>query len=317
MKFTIQIENNKILDEALNSNCHRIRFGSEFCEWKLPTMNMLRKAYILTKKSEKEFCYITPHTSNKGLEKIRKQLKFIDEMGDATVIVNDLGVLNIVEQSPGLKPHMGRQLVTNLARCPWKEFINPQAGYRERRRIEKTLYQTSLNCETTIQFFKEHGMVGADVDWIPQCFQHYGPIKDYGIDLSIYLQMIPVAVTRKCHMARFLGYEDPDKCPRPCIEMTLNLKQPVLGMELFLHGNTVFRLMQPTKSDIKKVYKVGIEELVIPTNPILNFVTHKEIDGFIEEFKASAGRKFSDILSGVLSRSHPIKSKSSRSETIG
>lgn len=316
MKFTIQIENSKRLDEALKSNCQRIRFGPEFCEWKLPNMDMLKKTYTLTKKTEKEFCYVTPHTSNQVLEKIRKQLKFIDEKGGATVIVNDLGVLNIVEQFPNLKPHMGRQLVTNLARCPWKELINPQAGNEERRRISKTIYQTSLNCGTTIQFFKEHGIEGADVDWIPECFKHYGSIKDYGIDLSIYLQMIPVSVTRRCHMARFLGYENPEKCPKPCLEMALTLDQPVLGMELLLHGNTIFRLVQPTKSDIRKVYEIGIEELVIPINPILNFENHEEIDGFIEEFKASADRKFSDILSGLLSRSHPVQAKSSRLEII-
>ena len=317
MKFTIQIENNKRLDEALNSICQRIRFGSEFCEWKLPNMNMLKKAYMMIKKSGKEFCYLTPHTSNKGIEKIRKQLTFIDEMGDATVIVNDLGVLNIVEQFSNLKSHMGRQLVTNLSRCPWKEFINPQAGYLERRRIEKTLYQTNLNYGPTIQFFKKHGVIGADVDWIPQCFRHYGFLKDYDINLSIYLQTIPVTVTRKCHMARFLGYENPDKCPRPCLKTALDINQPVMGVELFLHGNTVFRLMQPTKSDIKKIYEIGIDELVIHFNPISNFVNHKEIDGFIEEFKASSGRKFTAMLSGVFSRSHAIQSKSSRIETIG
>ena len=71
MKFTIQIENSKRLDEALKSNCQRIRFGPEFCEWKLPNMDMLKKTYTLTKKTEKEFCYVTPHTSNQVLEKIR------------------------------------------------------------------------------------------------------------------------------------------------------------------------------------------------------------------------------------------------------
>jgi len=317
MKFTIQIENNKRLDEALNSNCQTIRFGSEFCEWKLPTMNMLKEAYMMTKKSGKEFYYVTPHTSNKGIEKIRKQLKFIDEKGDVTVIVNDLGVLNIVEQSPNLEPHMGRQLVTNLARCPWKGIINPEAGYLKRRKIVKTLYQTSLNYEPTIQFFREHGITEADVDWIPQCFRHYGSLKDYGINLSIYLQMILVAVTRRCHMARFIGYENPDKCPRPCNQTAFKLNQTVLGVELFLHGNTLFRLMPPTKSNIRKIYEIGINELVIPFNPILNFLNHKEIDSFIEKFNASASRKFSDILSGVFSRSHDIKTKGSRIEIIG
>jgi hypothetical protein len=300
VKFTTHIENDNI-DMALNSNCDKIRFGAEFCEWKIPTMDVLKENYIKTVKEGKEFCYITPHTSNNGIEKIKKHMKFLNENGDVKVIVNDLGVLNIVEQLPNLRLHMGRQLITNLARCPWKELINPQAGQLEKKKIEKTLFQTNLNYQRTIEFFKEHGVTGVDLDWIPQCFEHYNFLTNQDIGLSIYLKTIPITITRKCHMARFLGYKDPEKCPKPCLEMAFKIVQPIMDIEMLVHGNAVLRLIEPNKSDIKKICKIGIDELIIPLNPVSNFESYKEINRFIEEFNDNISGNLG-IFNGILSR---------------
>jgi hypothetical protein len=281
MKITVQTDDLGKLQKVASSKCDIVRFGSEFCELKIPSLKRLQNAYKTTIDEGKEFIYVTPKVSNLGLTNVRKQLKFLTDV-EAGIVVNDLGILNILHNTPNLKLYLGRQLVYIAARCPW--FTFEREGWLERQKLEKTYYQTSLNFEPMINFLKEYNLWNVDIDWIPRCFPHLDFLVKKGLHLSAYLHLVPVAITRKCHMARFLGETSYKDCTKQCNDRSFLLKQKTIELELFLCGNTIFRIIQPIKEEIKKL-KNKINEVIILVNPITNIENQVAINEVISNLQ--------------------------------
>jgi len=283
MKISIQTDRFEMLEEITKSGCDKVRFGSDFCEWKIPSPELLREAYRLTRKIGVEFSYVTPRLSSKSLEIVREELAFLDSNGDVDVVINDLGLFNILGSYPNLRPHLGRRLVFMSARCPWlQDALRFRVGFFERKKLEEIYYQTSLNYLPTIRFYQKYGIKGADVDWIPRCFPYLDFLMKNGLSVSVHLQLAPVTVTRRCHTARFLGEKDPWLCSKPCNAKAFLLRQPTLKLELYLYGNAIFRLIQPSLEDAKKLRKQGVEEFIVAVNPVTKMESRQEMEAFIQ-----------------------------------
>ena len=301
MKFTLQVDNLELLKEALATQCDGVRFGAEFCEWKIPTLSMLREAYASANDAGKELNLITPRCSDGTLSRITDQLEFLDRKGGTKVIVNDLGLLSILGSYDRLTPYLGRQLIHVPARCPWFKmdsrsviFFSSLIKRTIVRRHVKDLYdQTSLHYGPTIKFYQENGVRGVDLDWIPKCFSHYKFLVDAGLDLSVHTHLVPVTITRKCHTARFLGEETPRNCSKPCDTRAFLLRHKgvFMSVELFLHGNTVFSLAQPTKKHVNSLLEIGVGELVINMNPATETMSRERADEAISSIKSMSNAK--------------------------
>ena len=282
MKFTVQTESPSLFKEALGSLCDGIRFGAEFCEWKIPDLEALRRAHIEAKEAGKAFTYVTPITSNVGIDKLREQLAYIKEAGDTKVTIGDVGVLNLLQKYDGIRLHLGRPRVYIPARCPWPQITRmPNPSFLTRLKVEKIFYQTSLNYARTLEYYKSLGIVGADVDWITKGFNHLKPIIKKGFCISVHTHAIPVAVTMRCHMARFLGEEDPALCSKPCFSEAFAIKQTELQRSFILHGNVVFRQAEHTHKDVRQLQRLGVDELIIPMGPVSGILTGKDVDDAI------------------------------------
>jgi hypothetical protein len=289
MIFTVQTDEIKSIKEALKSDCQKIRFGSEFCEWKIPSISEIKKAYNEVKNKKKEFAYITPRVSNDSLSKIREHFNFLNSKNENEAIVNDLGVLDLSTEFPEVDPYLGRQLIHTPARCPW---IKPDLKDNFLLNIfklssgEESLYsQTSLNYESTMRFYQELGVKGIDLDLIPRCFPYYSILSDAGFKTAIHLDMIPVSITRKCHTARFLGEEEPEKCSRPCNSNIFQLNRNGMETQLYLYGNSVFRVYNPSKRLLKKFSKKLPNEFVISMNPLTKNRDSQSINKIISSLK--------------------------------
>ncbi len=291
MKFSVQIDRLKMLEEAVRSNCDKVRFGSEFCEWKIPSLESLEKAYTRIVDRGKDFVYVTPRVSDSGIKKIRKHLDFLNRKRKIDVIINDLGTLNILQDYSELKPFLGRQLVHVPARCPWLKIGARDAIFlwkalrakRSMKHVEELYSQTSLNYKPTIQLFQSFGVQGLDVDWIPRCFPYFNSLVKAGLNISLHLHLIPVTLTRKCHTARFLGEKSPETCSKPCDDRAFLLKHKGLNLELFLHGNALFSFTQPSKNDLEDPLKNNVTEFVITMNPITKVSNRHKIDALIRK----------------------------------
>jgi hypothetical protein len=275
-----------MLREAVKSDCESVRYGAEFCEWKIPNLETLKEAYSLTVSAKKDFIYVTPRVSTRNLQKIYAHLVFLNGCGENSIVVNDFGVLNFFRQFPNLRPHLGRQLVYTPARCPWNEITEHEDGLITRFKVAEIFYQTNLNYGPTIQFYKELGVDGADVDWIPECNNYYLSIMKNGLHLSVHMFLIPSAVTRRCHTARFLDEKSLDSCTKPCSTRSFLLKHDVLEIELYLLGNTVFKLSQPSLEEMKRLFDNQACEFVAAMNQVTGIENHQEIDSLIKMLRS-------------------------------
>lgn len=282
MKTAVHIDDFRLLDEALESNSDGIRFGSEFCEQLLPEQDMLKEAYDTVRGAGKEFVYVTPKLSNSGVEKVRKQFAILNNMKESIgVVFNDLGTLNMLRHFQNLRPRLGRLLIRVPARSPFAERMVHE-GFTQTKKdgsgihimrgdtLAKKWYEelfsyTSLDYSPTIEFFKSYGVKDADVDWIPRTFSRFDSLIKQGFDLSVHLNLLPVAVTRKCHTARFLGEKSPDECSKPCLEDVFMLRSKLIGVEFLLQGNTIFTFAKPSEKYLGKLREMNVAELVYST----------------------------------------------------
>jgi hypothetical protein len=278
MKIIVQVEAEGLLFEALKSNCHGVRFGPEFCELKLPRLETLRVALKEAKKAGKEFVFVTPILTNTGIAYLRELFTYLDEAGGCEVVVGDLGVLRIIQSFKNLQPRLGRLRVYIPARCPWKQITRMQdISILEMRKVEKIFYQTSLNYNLMLEFLASYGIHSADFDWIPRCFEAYARIARKGLKLAVHAFEIPVAVTGRCHMARFIR-EDPNSCGKQCLERAFLIIQKELNVSFLLCGNVVFRHFDHKPEDVRKLRKAGINEIILHMNPISNLSKAKDVD---------------------------------------
>lgn len=301
MKFSVQVDNLDLLKEALATSCDRVRFGAEFCEWKIPSIPVLKEAYTSARDVGKEFDYVTPRCSDRALKKIIGQLDFLVGKGETKIVINDLGLLSVLNHYDGLRPQLGRQLIHVPARCPWFKRDSRSLiffgflikGAMMRRHVKDLYSQTSLHYGPTIKFYKEYGVGGVDVDWIPRCFPQFGFLVEAGLDIAVHTHLVPVTVTRKCHTARFLGEKSPENCSEPCNTKAFLLKHKGVFMvvELFLQGNAVFSFAEPTGKDVKSLLETGVGELVIGMNPATEIRSRERVDEVISSIKSMGNIK--------------------------
>ncbi len=285
MKISVQTDNLSALREVVASRCDEVRFGPEFCEWKIPSLSELKEAYSLASQEKKEFRYVTPRVSSKTLEELRGHLSLLDKNSATSIVVNDLGMLSILGEYPNLRPHLGRQLIFIPGRCPWEEIVQQPAGFLAKRKTESLFEQTSMNHLPTINFFKEYNVKDIDVDWITSSFPHLSFLVKNGLSPYVHLHLIPAAVTRKCHTARFLGEKIPEKCSKPCDSKAFRLNNADLGLELFLHGNVVFRSVASSKDDLKKLRESKAAGIVVSINTLERAKSRDEIDALIKDYR--------------------------------
>jgi hypothetical protein len=279
MRFTVQAESLDLLREALASRCDGIRFGSEFCEWKLPKLEVLKEAFEWVRKAEKAFTYVTPLLSDIGVKELQKHLTYLNDLGGVEVVVGDLGTLNLLRNFSNLRPRLGRLRVYIPARCPWPQITRmPNPSFLTRRKVEKIFYQTSLNHRRSLEYYKALGVEGADMDWIPKCFPHFEHIVERGFRLAVHTYAIPVAVSGRCHTARFLGEKGPAQCTLPCLDRAFIIRQRELERGFVLHGNVVFSMVQPQQREVKELHGMGVDELVLPMGPVSKLTSAKDVD---------------------------------------
>ena len=285
MNITIQAGNLAQFNEALAGEGQRVRFGAEFCMYALPTVDGMQKAYNQTIAAGKEFVYVTPRLAEGTMNTVREHLIHLNELGEATVVANDLGTVQTLRELPNLKLHLGRQLVYTPSRCPWKEITEHTVSIFTKRKVKQIFYQTALNYQPTIEFYKGLGAVGADVDWIPDLFPAFNFLIKNGLSLSVHLHSVPVAITRKCHLARFLGEPDLDRCSRPCYSKAYVMENKTLGTRMVLGGNTVFKLSKPNKKMMQRLTKRGVSELVYTMGPLTSLTTETPLESLVQDLR--------------------------------
>ena len=283
MNLSIYVENVDRLHAALDSRrdslfdslFDSIRFGSEFCEWKLPTLESLRQAFAATVERGKRFVYVTPRLSEAKLRQVESHLAQLDTWvtppDEVRVVANDLGTVALLQSGDyaNLRVQWGRQLTSVPARAhPPFDAMLSREGKLASTFGRKVFETTDLNYAPTMHLLRDSGVAGVDIDWVPKCFSASKVVARQGLELAVHSHLVLVTLTRKCHTARFLGEQTPDLCTRPCDRRVFRLEQASLG-RLYLMGNAVVDKIEPSRRDFQALQKIGATEIVVSANPLL------------------------------------------------
>lgn len=279
--ISVQTDRLELLHEALKSNCDSIRFGSEFCDVKIPSLQSLKEAYKMTSDEGKSFCYVSPRVSNSNIKKIQEQIKYLAEDLNE-IVVNDLGSLKIALQYHSMRIHWGRQLAYVPARCPWNK-APIGTGFIEKWRLKKIMSESSLDLPFMTQYLHSVGVKDLEIDCIVESVLLAKSLVENGFTIHVHLDGVPVTVTRKCHTARFMGEYDPERCSRPCDRRSFVLKQETIGVTLILYGNVVYRAITPDVKMIANLRKIGVTNYIIAMNPMTTLLDRTAINKFIAD----------------------------------
>jgi|SRR5271157_1625824 len=288
MKYTVYVETVKELTTALGSDCDGVRFGSEFCPWKVPSLNSLKAAHMMSLERGREFTYVTPRISSCDLGKVVDQLAYLhDHRSNSTrVVVNDLGVLNVLSEGEflGLSPHLGRQLISVplRGRPPMAELM--RGGGLKQFVARQIFNRSNLNHGLTIDFLKDLGVKGVDMDWLPDGFPHLNRIARRGLHVAIHSHLSLIALTRMCHTARLMGEQAPEMCSQPCLRRAFVLKHPLLG-EMYLLGDALFGVVQPAPCQAQGIRSGGIKEIVLSLNALTRLFDTEDINRCIAQYR--------------------------------
>lgn len=294
MKFTVHTERPSALHQALRSQCDTIRYGADLCEFKLPSDSQARDFVKYLNQSDKEFSYVCPRLPEHLFPIVERHLKMIDTETERPirVIANDWGIINqlIDGRYPNLTPYMGRQLIAipQRGQPSMSELMGGESLFK-RMAIKKVggiiFDKTNLHFKPTVRFLRDNGLIGADIDWVPQTFGEMKSIVKEGLQFSVHLGLVIVAVVRRCHTARYFNEPIPERCSMPCFKTAFLLKHDIFG-QLYMDGNTIFVMIEPTTKEMRQLWASKPMELVMTMGPMTKIQTAEDIDARISTLKA-------------------------------
>lgn len=268
------------LDKVLAGKFDEIRIGTEFCENQMISLEEIKKVYDRTRQTRKNLSIIYPRLTNTKMEGVKEQLNYLNDLDKGIkIIANDLGILNWVNKNKlsNLEVYFGRQLISvpKRARPPMPKIMGKENMLS--RFVDKQLFdKTNMNYDLTVDFIVRNSVAGLEVDYIPETFPQLNIFLKKKIKINIHLGNVLVALTRKCHTARYCGVDN-DCCGRVCKEKKFILKHEGTGT-LYLDGNTVYDYCKVNKDDFKKLKKADNCSLILESN----WIPEYNNDAFIQ-----------------------------------
>jgi hypothetical protein len=294
MDFTVQAEHPPALRQALQSDCDAVRYGADLCELKLLNDGQMREFLKNLNESGKSFGYVCPRLPEQLFPVVERHLRMINEetIKPIKVIANDWGILNQLAEGkyPKLIPYLGRQLISipRRGRPSIADLMGGESWFK-RMAAEKVggliFDKTNLHYKPTMKFLKEQGVRGAEIDWVPQTFREMKELTAGGFQFSVHLGLVIVAVVRRCHTARYFDEPIPHSCSKPCFKTAFLLKHEIFG-ELYMDGNTIFALCEPTAKELRQLSASKPSELVITMGSMTRIQTAQDINRRIASIKS-------------------------------
>ena len=240
----------------------RIYYGSEFCEYLIPSKEEVYKVVEICKKRGLKLSFLTPYVTDYGIEKIDKILSFLSGCEGLEVVINDFGVLELIRQrNYKFNLCLGR-LLNRQKRDPriinFKNKLPPE--------VIKHFSGCYLDREEVINVLKSLGIERIEFDNLPQ-----GLLRlEVKIKASLYYPYIYISTTRLCPARKSLQEKfrlrKIEKCNLECRKFYFILKNKAFVQELILKGNTYFLKWNKLPDNLETL---GIDRIVFePSIPI-------------------------------------------------
>jgi hypothetical protein len=191
----------KIIEGFGDVRFSRCVFGTEFCEYLMPSPVQVAEAARAARERGLAFTLVTPYVSDAGVACLGEIFEWLRE---GEVVFNDWGILNLLRREfPRITPVQGRLLNKSL-RDP---RVMGVYGETEVNATLAALQRSSIDNESYTSLLARFGVEAVEMDNLPQ-----------GMDLSfadrvrvtVYLPFGFIATSRVC-MAAGLHYRKADK----------------------------------------------------------------------------------------------------------
>ncbi|MEF2175874.1 MAG: hypothetical protein V3575_05355 [Candidatus Absconditabacteria bacterium] len=269
----------KVFGGGIFKNIKGIYFGSDQCEFLLPTIQEIQKAIELLKEFDKKyvsnelkrFTLLTSFYGNGIIrERLIENLDYLNcnasninpKTGLVEIVVNDLGTLKLVQSYDKLVPILGRLMVKTLKnpiidtlgidkgvhipgemmKNKSKEDINEIRKKISDKQLEG-IGNSALTNHFFLDFFEKYNIDRYGIDYIKDFQSLYKTDKI----IDIYYPYALVYVGRLCDTAaiddvRRGYYPIDDICRRTCNKYDINLKDfDSVGYKLVLRGNSSYK----------------------------------------------------------------------------
>lgn len=181
-------------------------YGNEFCEHLIPSAGQLEAIIAATRQQNVSLTLLTPYVTDAGLESLRPLFELLSEEGDAEVVFNDWGVLNLLRSEfSTLKPIQGR-LMNKSLRDPRVTGVYAASDAPAPAII--SLRRSNLDCSSYTSFLSELGVDSAEVDNLPQGVDL--AFAESGIKANAYVPFGFISTSRVC-MAAGIHYDKQEK----------------------------------------------------------------------------------------------------------
>ena len=213
--------------------------GNYGCRRKVPDT---KKILELNKALEAEGVhvhYISPKTTKETIGLETERIWELLEAG-ISVSINDWGLFyNIRERvKPEHALYLGRLLTKSIGDWAWGNI------HFEKENSDGVEYlkQNNFNHDIKMQYFKEHGIKGVEVNITPESEMSLQNIAQNGFSVIGFADNKIMAVSRSCPMQRLNGHKCHETCQRrhklvPSLE-----SQKRIYPDLELRGNVIFRM---------------------------------------------------------------------------
>ena len=223
---------NRPISSRLLDNFKRIYFGNEFCRFLIPDKEDLKQ--VLLKIPKKYFSLTTPAVINDfDISKIIKLFNVLVEYKpDSEVIINNLGLLQVLQKYKSLKPVLGR-------------ILSHLVFYFSEKEIRVKVDMVSL--------FKQYKIERFEIDNYEKSI-----INNMGLSISMHVPYAYVTNTRWCIFKDGEYLEKNSNCKINC-RTSVKVKYPIIQEHFIFKGNSQFLL----KKSVSKQNVSNINRLVM------------------------------------------------------
>lgn len=261
----------------------RLYYGNEFCERLIPSLQDLKVILNYIQKRKLGFSFVSPYVTNIGLGRLNVLFEFLKfKKVNCEIIINDWGVLNLINrQYLDFQPVLGR-LLTKQKRCPrlielikretspWliKNPKNPKIislVFKKKFPLDLDPYYKGSNTSSVPiihNFLIAQRIRRIELDNTGQGL--FLELPKGGICASVYLPYAYISTTFFCPTAGCAGTKDSllkiKPCKRECQRYIFKLRHKTMPKVIYLKGNTQF--YKNTGYQMREWGKLGIDRIV-------------------------------------------------------
>lgn len=254
-----------------------IYYGSDNCEYLIPTLSEIKESLQLFNEFNKNFpphkkrtfTLVTPYTGNKMMKRLKEILTYLDLQSSISwilfeIVVNDFWVLRVLETEFTNFKLIFWRLIHKLLKTPlidsfgytvhpsWESIKNKSTNeiniLKEQIIKWQLKFYSSSECNLEIyqKFLISHWISRVTIDYMSNRKELYNNANYNGIWIDLYYPWVLVFTWRLCDTSAIENtsrwyYAIDDICPRTCNRYDINYKIKTKDYNLLQRGNSGYR----------------------------------------------------------------------------